>query len=390
VKLEPGGALSVALITGDFDMSGIGTVTHVEDKRVWGWGHPFMSMGGCEFPLMTGYVVTVYPRQTVSFKMGSPLKTVGVINADVSTCIAGWLDKVPDMMPMSMTVRREPGGETHRYNVQIVRQKQLLPSLVYAALTNSIDMHGDLPDEITIGFRCRIEIEGKPAVEIKDTYAGLSYAGGRAPGTLYSQVSAIVGQIVSNPFEPVRIKKIDCETEILPGRTSAEIEGFELGADTYSPGDTLTGSVYVRPYKGTVQKLAVSLKLPADLPDGSYQVGVGDEVSSARADLRGQPQLLNPQTIDQLLDGIRRLTAAKRTNLAVRLTLPPAGVAIDGRALPNLPPSAVQMFGQTRRTAVQAVTPSVVQTRMTSWVVLGGESARFTVSRTKRSAAAVE
>src|SRR5207253_4748703 len=40
-----------------------------------------------------------------------------------------------------------------------------------------------------LAFRCRIEIEGKPAVEIKDTYAGLSYAGGRAPGTLYSQVA---------------------------------------------------------------------------------------------------------------------------------------------------------------------------------------------------------
>jgi hypothetical protein len=32
----------------------------------------------------------IYTRQTVSFKMGSPLKTVGVINADVSTGIAGW------------------------------------------------------------------------------------------------------------------------------------------------------------------------------------------------------------------------------------------------------------------------------------------------------------
>src|SRR4029450_12059515 len=109
-KLEPGGALSVALITGDFDMSGIGTVTHVEDKRVWGWGHPFMSMGGCEFPLMTGYVVAVYPRQTVSFKMGSPLKTVGVINADVSTCIAGWLDKAPDPLAMKMTGERRADG----------------------------------------------------------------------------------------------------------------------------------------------------------------------------------------------------------------------------------------------------------------------------------------
>ena len=38
--LEPGGPLAVALIMGDFDLSGIGTVTHIEGQRVYGWGHP--------------------------------------------------------------------------------------------------------------------------------------------------------------------------------------------------------------------------------------------------------------------------------------------------------------------------------------------------------------
>ena len=66
-KLEAGSALTVALITGDFDMSGIGTVTHVDGARVYGWGHPFMSLGGCELPLMTGWVHTVYPRSSISF-----------------------------------------------------------------------------------------------------------------------------------------------------------------------------------------------------------------------------------------------------------------------------------------------------------------------------------
>src|SRR5207249_3216206 len=87
-KPTRGGPLAVALVRGDFDLSGIGTVTHIEGHRVYGWGHPFFSLGTCEFPLMTGYIHTIYPRQSVSFKMGSPLRTVGVINADVSTCIA--------------------------------------------------------------------------------------------------------------------------------------------------------------------------------------------------------------------------------------------------------------------------------------------------------------
>ena len=119
--LEPGGPLSVALITGDFDLSGIGTVTHIEGDRVYGWGHPFMGLGACEFPLMTGYIHTIYPRQTVSFKMGSPLRTVGVINADVSTCIAGWLGRKPDLLPVRHDgqARRRRAGQT--FNVEVVR-----------------------------------------------------------------------------------------------------------------------------------------------------------------------------------------------------------------------------------------------------------------------------
>src|SRR5205814_4881150 len=96
--LETGGPLAVSLISGDFDLSGIGTVTHIEGNRVYGWGHPFMSLGGCQLPMMTGYIHTVYPRQTVSFKMGSPLREVGLMHADVSTCIAGWLDRKADML----------------------------------------------------------------------------------------------------------------------------------------------------------------------------------------------------------------------------------------------------------------------------------------------------
>src|SRR5205085_9844912 len=133
--LEPGGPLAVALITGDFDLSGIGTVTHIEDNRVYGWGHPFLGQGGCDLPLMTGFIHTIYPRQSVSFKMGSPLRTVGVINADVSTCIAGWLDRKPDLIPVKMTVRCCPGDNARTFHVQVVRQRALLSSLVYAALT---------------------------------------------------------------------------------------------------------------------------------------------------------------------------------------------------------------------------------------------------------------
>ncbi len=159
VALEPGGPLSVALITGDFDLSGIGTTTHIEGNRVYGWGHPFMSLGGCQLPMMTGYIHTIYPRQTVSFKMGSPLKEVGVMNADLSTCIAGWIGRKADMIPVRMSVALNK-LEPRVFNVRMVRDRNLLPALVFTVLTNSIDMEGDFPEEVSARMNIRIELEG--------------------------------------------------------------------------------------------------------------------------------------------------------------------------------------------------------------------------------------
>jgi hypothetical protein len=382
--LEPGGPLAVALITGDFDMSGIGTVTHIEGKRVYGWGHPFFGLGTCEFPMMTGYIHTIYPRQTVSFKMGSPLRTVGVVNADVSTCIAGWLDRKPDMLPVKMTVRREADTEDRTFRVEVVRQNSLLATLVYTALTNSVDMQGDMPEELTADLHARIDVKGHGAIEIKDTYSGNGYSGGRAAQGLYYQVAQIINLLAYNSLEPIRISKIECETTIRAGRTTADVETLELGSETYAPGETLKGTVALRPYKGPLQRLPVELKLPANMPEGNYTVTVSDDLTGTRAELRENPLLTYPENLDQLFESLRLQARIKRTNLVVRVPIAGAGVALDGRALPNLPPSVVQMLGNTRRTGTQTMSTSLVSRQTTEWVVQGSESVRFTVAKNKK------
>ena len=121
-------------------------------------------LGGCEFPLMTGYIHTIYPRQSLSFKMGSPLRTVGVINADVSTCIAGWLDRAArhaaghDDRPARA---RRPGPHLQRPGRAATACSG---PLVHAALTNSVDMEGDLPEEMTARVKVRIDIEGRDSI----------------------------------------------------------------------------------------------------------------------------------------------------------------------------------------------------------------------------------
>jgi hypothetical protein len=383
VALEPGGPLAVSLITGDFDLSGIGTVTHVEGTRVYGWGHPFMSLGGCDFPLMTGYIHTVYPRQTVSFKMGSPLRAVGVINADVSTGIAGWIGPKPDLLPLRTSVALGPDGKTKTFNVQIARQRSLLATLVFTALTNSVDMEGELPEEMTADFRARIEIAGHPPLVIKDTFSG--FAGGRAPQALYGPVASAVNQLVYNPHVPVRVERIECDTQVLPGRRTADIDAVELDADTYAPGDTVRASVFLRPFKGERCRVPVSLKLPDDLPEGPYAATVCDDVVNSRLTLRDHPNLNNPTNLEQVLEALRVQAGARRTHLVLRVPTGASGVAADGKALPDLPPSMVHILANSRRTGAQTVSSALVARQATDWVVQGTETVRFTVTQNKKT-----
>jgi hypothetical protein len=268
------------------------------------------------------------------------------------------------------------------FNVQIVRQRSLLPTLLFTALTNSIDMEGELPEELTARFTARVELEGRPAVVIRDTFSGFS--GGRAPHALYGQVAQVVQLLAYNPYQELRIKRIDCETHILPGRQTAEIEAVELDSETYAPGDTVKATVFVRPYKGARQRLAVSLRLPADLPEGDYTATVCDETASARLRLRGNPNLFNPTTVGQVLESLRVQTAAKRTNLVLRVPTGPSGVAAGGKALPDLPPSMIHILNHSRRTGAQTMSAALVAARATDWVVQGSDTARFTVARARK------
>jgi hypothetical protein len=382
--LEPGAPLAVALITGDFDMSGIGTVTHVEGGRVYGWGHPFMSLGACEVPMFTGYIHAVYPRQTVSFKMGSPLREVGVMSADVSTCIAGEVGRKADLLPVRMSVGLGK-APSRTFNVRVARHRTLMATLVYTALTNAVDMEGELPDEMTAHLRTKIELEGHPAVVLEDTFSGFS--GGRAPTALYSQVALLVSNLSQNSFKDLRITRIDCDTRIEPGRATAEIESVELNADTFRPGETVKASVFLRPHKGARQRVCLNLELPADLPEGSYTAVVCDELSSARADLRGNPTLNLPTNAEQVIEGWRVLLGARRTTLALRLPLGAHGVATGGKSLPSLPASMVHILANSKRTGAMTITKALVARRSTDWVIQGADSVSFQVTKARPATA---
>jgi hypothetical protein len=379
--LKPGSPLSIAMVTGDFDLSGIGTVTHIEGDRVYGFGHPMFGLGSCQFPMMTGYIHTVYPRASVSMKMGSPLKTVGVLDTDVSTGVAGRLGKKPDMLPMSVKVRNGRYSESQTYNVEIVREPNLLASLVMAVLTNAIDTEGDLPDELTAHLKARIRLKDHDPIELDDVLSGARYTGPMGPAAMFGQVASSVSILTRNPFAQVRIESIDAEVEVERGRSVAAIESVRLASDRVEPGQTLRAFVTLKPYKGERQTITVALPIPTDFPEGSHEANLCDMAGNLRRRLRNEPQLLEPRDVASLIRTARAPTEQKRTALSLHVPLPDKGLAIRGQALPDLPGSVRSVFATGRETPEPQVRADLVGRVETPWVIEGNQTLKFTVAK---------
>ncbi|MBX6312807.1 MAG: SpoIVB peptidase S55 [Isosphaeraceae bacterium] len=377
--LEPGSPLSIAMITGDFDLSGIGTVTHVEGDRVYGFGHPMFSLGACEFPLMTGYIHTVYPRASVSMKMGSPLKVVGVLDTDVSTAVAGRIGPQPDMLPMSVQVKVGRYSDPRTYHVEMVRERHLLPTLVMAVLTNAIDTEGNLPEELTAHITAEIKLKDHDPIRIRDTLSGPRYTGPMGTAALFGPIANIVNLLMRNPMAPVRIESITCEVDISSGRTTAEIESIRLASDRLEPGQTLRALVTLKPYKGERQTIAIEQPLPIDLAEGTYEVTVCDMAQSLRRRFRNEPHLLEPRDLEGVLRVIHFQNELVHSALHLHLPLPDRGLAVQGQALPNLPSSARAVFANGRHTPPSPIRSDLVQAVPVPWVVEGTQSLKFTV-----------
>jgi hypothetical protein len=329
--------------------------------------------------MMTGYIHTVYPRASVSMKMGSPLKIVGVIDTDVSTSVAGRLGSAPDMLPMSVRVKTGRYADPRTYRVRVVREPALMPSLILAVLTNAVDTEGNLPEELTAHLTATIRLKDHDPIILSDTLSGPRYTGQMGPSAMFNPLASIVNILVRNSMTPLRVESVDCEVEIEPGRKVATIESVRLQSDTVEPGHELKGFVTLKPYKGERETIEVSLPIPADFPEGAYEANFGDAGSSLKRAIRNDPTLLEPHDLAGVLRSLKAQIEPKRTAVYLQVPAPERGVTVQGQALPNLPGSVRAVFASKREVPVATIRSDLTRSVTTPWVVEGAHTLRFTV-----------
>ncbi len=337
-KAVPGAGVGVRLLSGDANLTAIGTITYVDGDNILAFGHPLFQSGGVDFPLVSVEVHTVLPSRSISFKIGSPLETIGSMVQDRRTAIAGRIGKVAPTIPISVSVE-VPGIRSDRFEYQALDHRALTPALAAWATRNSIAHREKIWGEGTVRMTVDLDLKDHENLHIENLYSSYGFVGQA------SSDAALPIQVLANTnLGDVRLNRIDIAVEVTDGRSSGRIEELRLEKGTWRPGEDLRGAFTMRRHRGGMVTVPIEIPLPGDLPDGKLLLRVCDASSSEEWDDKRAPNRFRARSVD----GLVRLLEDLRTNDKVYCQLfdDATGATIRGKAMPRLPGSVLSIYSQ--------------------------------------------
>lgn len=337
-SLKPGSMISVQLISGDLSVAADGTVTHIEGKRIYAFGHRFVSLGDVEMPFAGAEVLTLLPNLATSFKISTARGWLGSITQDHSTALRGELGRKAHTVPLSIEIKG--GARLSNYRMELVRNPALTPFLLQMSAFSAIDATERTLGGVAFKVRQRIEFENAPPVHAANIYSGEF----NIP-QLAAQSGAIpLSYAMQSGFPELAIKGVQLDIESFPTRKQVMIEEVTLGRRTVRPGDTVTLQIAFAT-EGRRFTRNAAYRVPEGAPSGTLNFTISDALISNFMEFR-QYVMTPPRTPAQVL----RLLHALRDNTSayVRVWRPLPSYQSQGEDLPDPPPSAANLLGRSQ------------------------------------------
>ncbi|MBI2819268.1 MAG: hypothetical protein HYX73_04745 [Acidobacteria bacterium] len=334
---EPGSMISVQLVRGDMGVSADGTVTLVDNGRVYAFGHPFLSSGPTEIPFGESRVIVSVAGYASSMKLTTPGPLLGVIRADRSSGIFGTLGGQARMIPIEMELVSE-GGAIYNYHFEVANDRFLLPFLMNLTVFSAVGSTERQVGDATLQVNQTISLVGLPDVNLESFISG----GANGPALAARSVATPVAYLMQGGLTPPDIQRVRLRVVATNQRLAQELEQVWTSKREIKSGDTVELIALLRDQDGRETLQKASLEIPVSLPPGPLTITVADGASLDRieAAMSGRPTL--PKDPRQL---VRAINKSRRNNrLYVRLARPETGFALQGDSFPSPPPSLVSTF----------------------------------------------
>lgn len=382
-SLQPGQPIVGVLVSGDMNISGLGTVTYNDGQKVLGFGHPFFNMGPVDMPMAKGDILTVLSSSFQPNKVGNATEIVGALRQDRHSGIQGLLGEEAETIPVTLKVRNLAATGTaekekdFRFNV-FVNQKWT-PFLMTMTLFNAISGSNEFSDETTYKLSGKVELDGLPALNlggmatVNDSPLPPAIAMASWWGDKFNR---LYGNTLVNP----KLKGVTATIDLIPERRAATIESAWIDKTEVDPGEEVSLKVFVQPYRGERLSRSLKIKIPTGLSKGEHRVVIVDADTLNRAPLVAG----NANRFLELGQAVNLINQERdNTKLYAVITSQKPTVFLDDKSLTSLPGSVMNVLQSGRAATRPMLTLLESYTETASipfdYVVTGNYSLRFSV-----------
>ncbi len=320
--LEPGSSVGVALMQGDMNLGALGTVTWTDDSgKLLAFGHAFMQRGSSNFFMNKVWVLGVVPNLQSSYKVGNLGDPIGSFTQDRASGIGGAIGKQPGSIPMFVTVNDSSRGQANSMRVRLVEDEQLVPSIVDAAVINTVSKTVDRNGGGTAKLHFTITgVDSKKEMLTIDR-ENMYYSNDSLLKNLDAELTEAITILMQNKFEPVQIYGINVEAEVSDAVQVAEIFSVHASKTKVKPGEKVAIDVTMKPYRDEEFTKTVQFKVPKDHPGGKLALNVRGGSSMAwvldllrKQQSEGVPAAKKKETRRKLSDYIKSVNTADKNN----------------------------------------------------------------------------
>jgi hypothetical protein len=338
--LKPGDAVGVVLVNGDLQLGATGTVTHVDDDRVYAFGHPLYNLGPTAFPMTRAYVYTVLPSLASSMKLSTPGEVIGAFLQDRAVAIAGRLGPGPKMIPVTLSLDADRASK-RTFHFELANDQMFTPLMAAAAISNTLASYERQYGTSTFYVKGAAKVTGHEAVAFDNIFSG------DQPSINASTfIAAPIAALLGNDYEKINIESIDLAIGSSEEAKTATLERVWLDDQRPRAGRTAPLKILLRTRRGEELLRTVPIQIPSNA-SGTLSLLVADGNRLGQIEQR-EARSPQPRNVAQM---IRMLNRSRRgSTLYIKLLGSDPGAVVSGETLTALPPSVLGVFEADRST----------------------------------------
>jgi hypothetical protein len=267
--VRPGSAISVQLITGDYQIAALGTLTFMDGQKFLAFGHSFTNKGTVNYLAFSAFVYHTVKSPVMSFKLGAPLKNIGRITEDRAAGILGKLGETPDLISVTARVKDSQRNQSRDCSFSIINDEQTARDLIIAGVTDAIDQTIDRMGGGTATVSFTIETGEQTLITSRNLFYGKDIA-----VDCLKDLKKALELITANEYTAVKLKSIRTEVEVNGSQATARIISLNCGHTKVKPGELFLVKAQLHTYRGIDLTIPFTVKLPEHYPPGKLNLTI--------------------------------------------------------------------------------------------------------------------